>query len=659
MPNEIIYKVGTQSADDPFEFVMSTPKADRVGDVVEQDWKLSEFRRNPIALYGHDSQSPPIGIWENVRIQGGKLRGRLKLAEKGTSEFIDTLRSLIEQRILRAVSVGFRPGKKEPINEKEPWGGLRLSGNDLLECSLVSVPANPEALNFTKSLSAHLRKAVLSESGDAIERLSAAQQLGIEKPRDGGASPVRKTSHTRDEAMPLSQKIETKQAELTGLKDNLTALLEEDHDEAEAETVDAQIDELNLSIEKATSDLDRLITTEKALASRAMERPSAKADTGDTHTTKGSGSHISMRKNREKGATVFSSMACILQGHLKHADPLAIAKAAHKDDYTEMEAVIKAATVPADQVTAGWALELVQDQWAEFLALLYDTTVYPRLPGVRMEFDRFGRIVIPRQAEAGRGALAGGFIAEGTPIPVKQGLYTTTDLAPKKMAVITTFTKEIARHSIPAIEGLLRQQVLDDTGAVLDTNYLDAGARTAVRPAGLQDATETGAGNINASTDVTVAAITSDTSAMIGRMLAAQVGTNAVWLMNPLRALGLRNTIDAASGTFPFRAEIAAGTFMGYPVIQSHNVPDDVVYLQGDRSVVYANDFAPQIDITEQATIVFDDTAPDDIVDGGVATTMPVKSLWQTDSVGLRMTLGLDWRIVRIAGVQVLTGVAW
>ena len=65
------------------------------------------------------------------------------------------------------------------------------------------------------------------------------------------------------------------------------------------------------------------------------------------------------------------------------------------------------------------------------------------------------------------------------------------------------------------------------------------------------------------------------------------------------------------------------------------------------------------IEISDQATLVLDDTAPEDIVAGGTATTMPTKSMFQTDSVAIKMTLGLDWRIIRVGGVQVLDTVAW
>jgi len=140
------------SADDPFTFVMSTDSIDRYGDSVKQNWDLKSFKANPIALFSHSS-SLPVGTWENVRVVSGQLIGKLKMAKQGTSELIDTIRSLLEQRILKAVSVGFVSHEQEPIDKEHPWEGSILDKNELLECSICSIPANSESLlQATKSM---------------------------------------------------------------------------------------------------------------------------------------------------------------------------------------------------------------------------------------------------------------------------------------------------------------------------------------------------------------------------------------------------------------------------------------------------------------------------------------------------------------------------
>ena len=147
---ETVLKAGRQSDDDPLEFILSDESVDRMGDVIRADgWDLTSFKKNPVALFGH-SHDQILGIWENVRVEGKKLLGRLKLAKPGTSELVDTVRSLIDQRILKAVSVGFQPIESEP---RKSGGGYDFIKSALHEVSVVSVPANPNALAIAKALS--------------------------------------------------------------------------------------------------------------------------------------------------------------------------------------------------------------------------------------------------------------------------------------------------------------------------------------------------------------------------------------------------------------------------------------------------------------------------------------------------------------------------
>lgn len=148
---EIKHIKGAQDANDPFRFVMSDESVDRVGDVIRaKGWDLEDFQKNPVALWGHD-HAKPIGVWENVAVVGKKLIGNLRLAKKGTSPEIDTIRSLVEQRILKSVSVGFQPLEAVALKNKS---GFEYLSQKLHECSLVSVPANANALAIAKSFGA-------------------------------------------------------------------------------------------------------------------------------------------------------------------------------------------------------------------------------------------------------------------------------------------------------------------------------------------------------------------------------------------------------------------------------------------------------------------------------------------------------------------------
>lgn len=142
------------------EFVLSDETIDRMGDVIRASgWDLTNFKKNPIALFNHKSDFP-VGKWTNLRIDGNSLRGHLELAAKGISARIDELIGLVEAGILRAVSVGFHHIESKPLGK-----GIEFVKQELVETSLVSVPANPNALAVAKSLgvSEEIRNLVFSE----------------------------------------------------------------------------------------------------------------------------------------------------------------------------------------------------------------------------------------------------------------------------------------------------------------------------------------------------------------------------------------------------------------------------------------------------------------------------------------------------------------
>jgi hypothetical protein len=85
----------------------------------------------------------------------------------------------VEADILRAVSVGFRPIKSEPRNPEKPFAGELFVRQELVETSVVAVPANPNALAVAKSLniSEDVRKLVFAEDGNKHEQAKPEPDL--------------------------------------------------------------------------------------------------------------------------------------------------------------------------------------------------------------------------------------------------------------------------------------------------------------------------------------------------------------------------------------------------------------------------------------------------------------------------------------------------
>ncbi len=130
------------------EMIMSDPGLDRHRERMDQSgWKLANYRKNPVMLFGHSQQIPAIGIMENVKVQDDKLRGFPKFDTRENDPFAGMIAEKLEKRIIRAGSVGFRVIRVEMIeNEKDPTRFI-IREMELFEFSIVNVPALPSALS--------------------------------------------------------------------------------------------------------------------------------------------------------------------------------------------------------------------------------------------------------------------------------------------------------------------------------------------------------------------------------------------------------------------------------------------------------------------------------------------------------------------------------
>jgi HK97 family phage prohead protease/HK97 family phage major capsid protein len=659
-----IYKTGEQSAADPFEYVMSDGSVDRVGDIIEPGgWQLAQFKKNPIALWAHDNKTP-IGWWSNVRVESGRLIGKLNLAARGTSTWIDTLWSLVEQRILRAVSVGFQPIESEPIPNSSRYG-VRFTKSALLECSLVSVPANANALSLAKSLSADERALLFAESGNRQH----ARSLPI-------AEPGRRNSQSGKGAiMSLAEKIREAQESIVVLRDQHAPLAKRIAGEGDELTDDeaAEFDRLSGEIETGEKGLDRLRAAERSLAGNSLIRiPDAQRPASPALITAG---HTRQR-GRPMDLLIRMGVVSML-AHIQRKPPEAILAARYKE-HDDLGAVIKAVTNPAQTDVAGWAAELVDTAIADFMESLMPVSVYAALTpkGARFTFGRNGVIKIPRRNGPGLNApgdLRGAFVGEGNPIPVRRGSLGSISLTPYKMGVISTFTREIAAHSTPQIEGIIRQGIIEDTAIALDTALLDASpAILGVRPAGLLN----GVVGIPGTAGGGIAAITADIQAALGVFSGANAANGLVILVNPSKIITLQ-WMSTDLGTFPFRDQVTAGNIGGIPFIASTSVPEDVLIMVRATDLASATGDTPEFDISDTATLHEVDgdypanqampdppvlPAPLPIVGGTPAAPVaagPVRSLWQTASIGIRMLLDVSWAMRRAGMVVSITGLTW
>ena len=139
--------------DRKLRFVFSDGTIDRSGDSIDpQGWQTKTFMDNPVALWAHDSSSPPIGRASNVGLMGAKLMGDIEFMSAELSPFADSIYRMSKAGFIRAVSVGFLPLKWAFTNDNDRPFGIDFMKQELLEISVCPVPCNPNALSEAKSL---------------------------------------------------------------------------------------------------------------------------------------------------------------------------------------------------------------------------------------------------------------------------------------------------------------------------------------------------------------------------------------------------------------------------------------------------------------------------------------------------------------------------
>jgi HK97 family phage prohead protease len=126
-----------------FRAIASTAAEDREGDVIELSaWELDAYRQNPVILASHDGRSFPVARCPRIAVEGGALVAEIEFPESGVAEASDEAFGLVKGGYLRAVSVGFISKARKARQS----GGFTHTKVELVEISLVSVPAHPGAL---------------------------------------------------------------------------------------------------------------------------------------------------------------------------------------------------------------------------------------------------------------------------------------------------------------------------------------------------------------------------------------------------------------------------------------------------------------------------------------------------------------------------------
>lgn len=142
-----------------FSFIASTGAIDRQGEVIDPaGWQLKRFMDNPVILWAHRYDELPVGKATSLSTDAKGLYVEGVFASADANPKAQQVRKLYEDGMLSAVSVGFIPLERN---------GNIITKSELLEISVVPVPANPEALSLMKT-SMQLDASILKSLEDAM-----------------------------------------------------------------------------------------------------------------------------------------------------------------------------------------------------------------------------------------------------------------------------------------------------------------------------------------------------------------------------------------------------------------------------------------------------------------------------------------------------------
>ena len=268
---------------------------------------------------------------------------------------------------------------------------------------------------------------------------------------------------------------------------------------------------------------------------------------------------------------------------------------------------------------AGFAASLVTENRlvGEFVDMLRAATVFDQLAGFRaVPFNS----KIPSQLTGGQAQWVG----EGAPKPLTNPTYGEVEIKEHKLAAITVYTQELMRRSDPAVDILVRDDLIEASKALIDKTFLDAGAATAVRPAGTLDGVVK-----TANTGTTAANYEADLLALVDSFVTANLSLDgAYFIMSETRAAQISLLRDALGRSY-FEGMALRGTrtLMGIPVITSQTVGDKIILVKTSE-ILLAQDGGVDVSYSDQATLV----------DGGTT-----HHLWQENKFAVRVEKFITW----------------
>lgn len=183
--------------------VAATEDRDRAGDIIRIDGiDITNYLKNPVVLAGHGAIEgfPVIGKAVSVVKDGSRLLATVEFLPPGVNDLADRVFSVMKFLGTAAASVGILVREWKPLHDH----GIEITRSELLEISLVPVPANQNALASVKGTGAANNDEVVARSlelaNELVQELAALvtsliDRLPPETGRKGAVVKIRRATN--------------------------------------------------------------------------------------------------------------------------------------------------------------------------------------------------------------------------------------------------------------------------------------------------------------------------------------------------------------------------------------------------------------------------------------------------------------------------------
>lgn len=280
----------------------STPTVDRHQDIVEPEAfkeALEVFMKNPVMLFQHDPKLP-AGVFTSATVtsRGLKVRGEVR---------VDQYKDMVRKEIVRALSIGYIIKESELMKEDgTAWNPFEdgwdvnltrvIKKLDLVEISLVTTPANSEALfSMAKSFETervhaltkafHMKNkpkpavnADEEQKKAEAEAATAAAETKAKKPAEGEEKPAEKPAEkpkeapvTEAKAEPANNETENESEKSKPAEGEASEKGEQPSGTEEAKGEESEADEAEQEAEEDEAEASKAVTVDEKTAAEFPE----------------------------------------------------------------------------------------------------------------------------------------------------------------------------------------------------------------------------------------------------------------------------------------------------------------------------------------------------------------------------------------------------